>query len=204
MRKFTNEVDMVQRQLSVQQIKRWEEFKTKRQDIANQYIAVKKQIWLVSLWIKTIKMCFMVRQLFRNVETRRSQQVRLNKILYTYLRTCVLFKRMMRRHGPIYTTSKHLNRIRYSFTYSVCSGKAEIEAKKALKAFAEGIVWFVMAEKMKSQTRHFNTLVNSMQSRMKQKCQTTDAKVEVMLNAWNSKLWLWFKMAIDSRDSGMK
>ena len=61
-----------------------------------------------------------------------------------------------------------------------------------------------MEEVMLQKTRYFNQLINFMQVRMKEKCQTKFAKVDVLKIMWDHRLVQWFNTAIGLKDDGMK
>ena len=111
--------------------------------------------------------------------------------LYVYFRICVLFKVKHKRYGEKKLESVMKNRIRYAFTlfaHTVSQDDEEgymiMEPKRVIKDFGDNIVWFLMGEIMKAKTREFNRLVNYMQRKMKQKCQTRNAKENALLSYW--------------------
>jgi len=99
--------------------------------------------------------------------------------VYTYLRSCVLFRRLLVKYGPDKVKAKFRNRVRHAFTfvgsqldlrYSEYSEMVPIrQAYKALKAFFADLSWWVMGEKILQGTRYFNRLISFMQRRMKAK-----------------------------------
>ena len=130
---------------------------------------------------------------------------------YGYLRSCVLWRKRLRRFGPKKVVSLNTNRIRYALTFfAVLSRQNEegymtMEPKRTILAWGEGIMWYVMELVMKQKTAHFNHLINFMQVRMRQKVQTKDAKVEILKNMWEKKLYFdWLPKATKTKDEGMK
>jgi hypothetical protein len=61
-----------------------------------------------------------------------------------------------------------------------------------------------MGEKMKKKTRYFNHLVNYMQRRMRDKCVTIDAKIEVVRIGIDQLIGKWKTRSIMYKDEGMK
>lgn len=105
---------------------------------------------------------------------------------YGYIRSCVLIRKKFRRYGANRLDNLMKNRIRYSLTFftlmarSVEPGHMTIAPKRALLSWADSAMWFIMDEVMREKTRWFNHLIYYMQRRMRQKCQTKDAKAEVI------------------------
>ena len=53
----------------------------------------------------------------------------------------------------------------------------------------------VMTEMMIRKTRYFRHLIGYMQKRMREKCETLDAKLEMIKQLWDMKLFQWFTKA---------
>ena len=60
-----------------------------------------------------------------------------------------------------------------------------------------------MTQSFINKTKYFNRLVKFMQKRMKAKCETIDAKVEVIEAHWGKLLFTWFITAKEENDLGM-
>lgn len=73
-----------------------------------------------------------------------------------------------------------------------------------LEEFFSGVAWYIMQQKMRTKTRYFNMLINFMQRRMKDKCATIDAKIDVMRLAWDKSIFTWSRKATMYKDDGMK
>ena len=129
---------------------------------------------------------------------------------FGYLRSCVLWRKRLRRFGPQGIESALTNRIRYAFTFfAVLSrqnqeGYMALEPKRTVLDWGEGIMWYVMEQVMKTKTAHFNHLITFMQVRMRGKVLTKDAKVDVLKTMWDLKLFHWLTKATKTKDEGMK
>lgn len=61
-----------------------------------------------------------------------------------------------------------------------------------------------MSVKMQTKTRYFNHLINFMQRRMRDKCVTIDAKIEVVRMYIDQIMFKWGQKAIMYKDDAMK
>ena len=72
----------------------------------------------------------------------------------------MLWRRACRRYGPGRWNDMHKNRVRHAFmlvSVAVSDDRMPPHAKSiaVLKAHFEGLCWWIMAETVKSKTRHF-------------------------------------------------
>ena len=64
--------------------------------------------------------------------------------------------------------------------------------------------WDNMEHVMITKTRYLNKLLRFMQIRMKNKFDTKAAKLDVLKFMWSQRLMLWFQIAINMKDEGIK
>ena len=63
-------------------------------------------------------------------------------------------------------------------------GPAYQEILAPLKTLFQNVSWWTMSQSFINKSEYFTTLIKFMQKRMKAKCQTVDAKVEVLQIHW--------------------
>ena len=136
------------------------------------------------------------------------------KKLYGYLRSCVLYRKLLARYGPAKLADKLAHRVRHAFTfvgsqinphYAEYSDMVPVsQARQTLKLFFADVSWWIMCDRVAEGTRRFHHLISFMQRRMKEKIQTLDSKVEMARYAWDYWAFIWLQRATKHRDEGMK
>ena len=135
------------------------------------------------------------------------------QIRIAYNLTTAIMKLKFKRFGRDGLTAKLKNRVRFVFTFQANVNQIEMRERQgvvykryrgALREFFDSCMWWLMSEKVMQKTRYFNYLITFMQRRMRDKCVTIDAKVEVVRLAWDKYLQIWSQKAVFFSDEGMK
>lgn len=203
-KKFNQELDQFQRQMSQQQGQKWELFKFRKKKVMEKYIITRKNIFKIQYLIKLVVAHKFLRTACKNFKGQKTHCEKLKRIFAVYSLSSRLWRRFLARYGKARLNGKTKNQIRHSLVLQSQVMSLHHQPRLIIADFCQNIVAWAMTANMQSQARVFHRLVNFIQIRMKQKLQTQFAKVEAVTWVWDKLLFVWYGKAIELKDEGMK